>query len=68
MLSKMHLGIEKNKNKTKQDKTKQTPKKENHLESWTHWIAPPKKIRIRHLEELGPNAMKVQQVASCHSL
>jgi hypothetical protein len=38
----MHLGIEKNPGWEK-NKTKQNPKKENHLESWTHWRAPPKK-------------------------
>jgi len=50
MLSKMYLGMEildekkkKKKKKHKKKKKKKTPKTENHLESWTHWIAPNKK-------------------------
>jgi hypothetical protein len=39
MLSKMYLGME----ILDEKKKKKTPKTENHLESWTHWIAPNKK-------------------------
>ncbi len=64
MLSKMYLGME----ILDEKKKKKNPKNRKPLGVLDPLDSPQQKIRLRHLEELGPNAMKVHQVASCHSL
>jgi hypothetical protein len=60
----MYLGME----ILDEKKKKKNPKNRKPLGVLDPLDSPQQKIKIRHLEELGPNAMKVHQVASCHSL